>query len=63
MNSTSKAVVSKVSSTGDDSVVTERDKNLPRSTEPVLTEGMLVRFAGRAASYDRENRRKSERKK
>ena len=30
--------------------------NLTRSTEPVLTEEMLVRFAERAASYDRENR-------
>ena len=58
MNSTSKAVISKVSSTGDDHVVTKRDTgaNLPRSTEPVLTEDMLARFAERAASYDRENR-------
>ena len=30
--------------------------NLPRSTEPVLTEDMLTRFAERAAIYDRENR-------
>ena len=58
MNSTSKAVISKVSSTGDDHVVTKRDTgaNLPRSTEPVLAEDMLARFAERAASYDRENR-------
>ena len=58
MNSTSKAVISKVSSTGDDNVVTKRDTgaNLPRSTEPVLAEDMLARFAERAASYDRENR-------
>ena len=58
MNSTSKAVMSKVSSTGNHHVAKERDisANLPRSTEPVLTEDMLTRFAERAAIYDRENR-------
>ena len=30
--------------------------NSPRSTEPVLTEDILTRFAERAAIYDRENR-------
>ena len=58
MNSTSKAVLSKVSTTSKENVVKEREMsaNLSRSTEPVLTEEMLVRFAERAASYDRENR-------
>jgi alkylation response protein AidB-like acyl-CoA dehydrogenase len=58
MNSTSKAVMSKVSSTGNHHVAKERgmSANLPRSTEPVLTEDMLTRFAERAAIYDRENR-------
>ncbi len=58
MNSTSKAVLSEVSSNGEENVAKEREMsaNLTRSTEPVLTEEMLVRFAERAASYDRENR-------
>ena len=30
--------------------------NLPQSAKSVLTEDMLARFAGRAATYDRENR-------
>jgi alkylation response protein AidB-like acyl-CoA dehydrogenase len=58
MNSTSKAVIPKGSSTGNENVAKERDMsaNLPRSTEPVLTEDMLSRFAQRAAIYDRDNR-------
>lgn len=58
MNSTAKALLSKVSSNGKENVAKEREMsaNLTRSTEPVLTEEMLARFAERAASYDRENR-------
>ena len=58
MNSTSKAVLSKVSSNGKENVAKEREMsaNLTRSTETVLTEEMVARFAERAASYDRENR-------
>jgi len=58
MNSSSKAVLSKVDSRGKENVVKEAEMSadLTRSTEAVLTEEMLKRFAGRAASYDRENR-------
>jgi alkylation response protein AidB-like acyl-CoA dehydrogenase len=58
MSSTAKALLSKVSSNGKENVAKEREMsaNLTRSTEPVLTEEMLARFAERAASYDRENR-------
>ncbi len=58
MNCTSKAVLSKVSSNGKENVAKEREMsaNLTRSTETVLTEEMVARFAERAASYDRENR-------
>ena len=58
MNSTSKAVLSEVSSNGKENVAKEREMsaNLTRSIETALTEEMLARFAERAASYDRENR-------
>lgn len=58
MNSTSKAALSEVSSNGKENIAKEREMsaNLTRSTETVLTEEMLARFAERAASYDRENR-------
>jgi alkylation response protein AidB-like acyl-CoA dehydrogenase len=54
--STSKIVVSKEISMTDGGAGRNGSANLPQSAKSVLTEDMLARFAGRAATYDRENR-------
>ena len=58
MNPTHNATVSKESSiaNGNSHPVKNTSMSLQRSDMPVLNEEMLVRFASRAASYDRENR-------
>jgi alkylation response protein AidB-like acyl-CoA dehydrogenase len=58
MNPTRNATVSKESSIGNGNShpVKNTGTSLPRSDKPVLSEGMLERFASRAATYDRENR-------
>jgi alkylation response protein AidB-like acyl-CoA dehydrogenase len=58
MNPTHNATVSKESSIGNGNShpVKNTSMSLQRSDMPVLNEEMLVRFASRAASYDRENR-------
>jgi alkylation response protein AidB-like acyl-CoA dehydrogenase len=54
--STSKTVVSKEISITDGGAGRNGSTNVQQSAKSVLTEDMLVRFAGRAAAYDRENR-------
>jgi alkylation response protein AidB-like acyl-CoA dehydrogenase len=58
MNPTRNATVSKESSIGNGNShpLKSTSASLPRSDKPALSEGMLARFASRAASYDRENR-------
>jgi alkylation response protein AidB-like acyl-CoA dehydrogenase len=58
MNPTRNATVSQENSIGNGNShpVKSTSTALPRSDKPALSEGMLARFASRAASYDRENR-------
>jgi len=58
MNPTAKATVfeDRSSNSGGLHEVTSIGASGPRPAKPVLTEEMLVRFASRAATYDRENR-------